>query len=625
MSFSEVPDEIIQHLLYYVSPEDTLTNFQLISHRLRRLANEPLLWRYHCQSSFKFWHPEHRFHQRLRDRAPETPWKKLFIIRKCRNAQISRLLDEILATKVGRLRRFEEVCKLGYDAKDFLLEQCNADDSIDDHLARRYFSGALLDSVHRSLAVEEWHKIQVASVDPNAHPSGFDLERVLGAFDLFVLHDQPGDIDDIHQIGRMLDAKAAEFRNTRADIDVLTTRQKALALNRWLHINNLTGLRRPEGYRNLRNCLIGQALRHEEHDSIPIISSAIFCCIARRLGLHAECCAFPTHVHAIVFAEQGKTLEGAPASQPNAPLERMYLDPYGSSEEVPMADLQAMIARLGWQSSTDVFLAPVSPIAIATRTARNIRATAARVMEARDEADPELTQLITGNDSTNIDAALYSALWASLLLTPADAFEWDEALEPFLNRFAKSWCEDAWLVEKYIFPRYDRFGPFRERFMRNNPRRWDNPREVLGLIDELDELAPPVLRRNGERKQPVLYKIGQVFKHRRYGWIGAVNGWTDQGTRRLPTPHTVAIDETLDDNSDTELPNLVRPRNRTFYTCVRTSGPERHVVAEDNIVLIRDPSEVPKSLFPQAGKFFKRFDAETCSFVSNITEQYPDD
>lgn len=54
-----------------------------------------------------------------------------------------------------------------------------------------------MDSIHRSLAVEEWHKIQMASADPGAHPSGFDLERVLGAFDLFVLHDQPGDIDDV--------------------------------------------------------------------------------------------------------------------------------------------------------------------------------------------------------------------------------------------------------------------------------------------------------------------------------------------------------------------------------------------------------------------------------------------
>ncbi|KAF5003396.1 hypothetical protein FDECE_10053 [Fusarium decemcellulare] len=611
MFFSQVPDEIIQHLLYYIPPEDNLSSFQLLSHRLRRLANEPLLWRYHCQSNFRFWHPEHNFQRRLKGRASQTPWKDLFIVRKCRNAQLDRLLDEILATRVGRVRRFEKVCNFGYDAKDFLLEQCNTANSADDVLARR------------SIAVEEWHKIQLASTDPAAHSSSLSLERALGAFDLFVLHDQPGDLDDIADI---LDAKAAEFRESTPDINELTTRQKALALNRWLRMNNLTGLQHPErNYRNLRNCLIGQALRHEDHDSIPIISSAIFCCIAERLGLHAQCCAFPTHVHAIVFAEQGKTLDGAPIAQPSASLERMYLDPYSSSEEVPMADLQAMLSQFGWQTSTDVFLSPVTPVAIAMRTARNIRATAARVIEARDEADPELTQLITGNDTSNIDAALYSALWASLLLTPVDSFEWDEVLEPFLNRFAKSWHEDAWLVEKYIFPLYDRFGPFRERFIRNNPRRWDDPREVLGLVDELDELAPPVFRRNTERRQPVLYKIGQVFKHRRYGWIGAVNGWTDQGTRRLPMPHTVAIDETLDDNSDTELPNLVRPRNQTFYTCLRTSGPERHVVAEDNIVLIQDPNEVPESLFPQAGKFFKRFDAETCTFVSNILEQYPED
>uniref|UniRef100_A0A0D2XVV4 Hemimethylated DNA-binding domain-containing protein n=1 Tax=Fusarium oxysporum (strain Fo5176) TaxID=660025 RepID=A0A0D2XVV4_FUSOF len=227
------------------------------------------------------------------------------------------------------------------------------------------------------------------------------------------------------------------------------------------------------------------------------------------------------------------------------------------------------------------------------RTARNIRATAARVIGAHEQADPELTRLITGNDPANIEASLYSALWASLLLTPVDSFEWDEVLEPFLNRFAKSWHVDAWLVEKYIFPLYDRFGPFRERFMRNNPRRWDDPHEVLGLVDEFDEVPPPVFHRNNARTQNVLYKIGQVFRHRRYGWIGAVNGWTDQAIQN--------------------------------YLTGRTIGPERHVVAEDNIVLIQDPREVPESLFPQAGKFFKRFDAETCTFVSNITEQYPDD
>ncbi|KAF4335001.1 hypothetical protein FBEOM_11155 [Fusarium beomiforme] len=625
MFFSQIPDEIIQHLLYYIPPEDNLSNFQLVSRRLQHLADEPLLWKYHCQNNFRFWHPQHSLHRRLKGRASDTPWKKLFILRKSRNEQLKHLLNEILTTKVGRLKRYEKVCQLGYDAKDFLLEQCKADETSEDVLARRYYSHSLLDSIHRSIAIDEWHNIQLASSTHSGQPQTRSLERALGAFDLFVLHDQPGDLDDCVKISDILDGLAAEFRQTQPNIDEMSTRQKALELNRWLRLNNLTGLRNPEtSYRNLRNCLIGQALRHEDHDSIPIISSAIFCCLAQRLGVEAQCCAFPTHVHAIVLAEKGKTLDSIPITEDNAPPERMYLDPYGSSEEIPLADLQTLLSRFGWQSSTDTFLSPVSPVAIAMRTARNIRATAARVIGAHEQADPELTRLITGNDPSNMEASLYSALWASLLLTPVDSFAWDEVLEPFLNRFAKSWHVDAWLVEKYIFPLYDRFGPFRERFMRNNPRRWDDPHEVLGLVDEFDELPPPVFHRNSPSTQNVLYKIGQVFRHRRYGWIGAVNGWTDQGTRRLPTPHTVAIDETLDDNSDTELPNRVRPRNQTFYTCLRTIGPERHVVAEDNIVLIQDPSEVPESLFPQAGKFFKRFDATTCTFVSNITEQYPD-
>ncbi|KAK7428702.1 hypothetical protein QQZ08_004796 [Neonectria magnoliae] len=624
MVLGHVPDEIIQHLLYYVSPEDTLSSFQLLSHRLNRLANEPLLWRYHCQSSFRYWSPEHGFHCRLRERASEVDWKRLFVLRKTRNGQISHLLDEVLATKVGRLNKFEQICRLGYDAKDFLLDQCHNEEPMEDILARRYYSNSILDSIHRSLAIEEWHLIQTVHNTPAGHASASSLERALGAFDLFVLHDQPGDLDDI---ARLLDDKALEFRNSMIGVDEMSTRQKALALNRWLRAHNMTGLVNPErSYRNLRNCLIGQALRHEDHDSIPIISSAIYCCIAERLGLQAQCCSFPTHVHAIVFAEHGKTLDGISAAQNGAQREMMYLDPYGSDDEIPMAALQAMLSQFGWQASTDVFLAPVPPISVAMRSARNIRATAARVVESREQTDPELTQLMSGNGSINLDAALYSALWAALLMTPVNVFAWDESLEPFLRRFAKSWHEDAWLVEKYLVPLYDQFAPLRERFAGHHPPQgWDDPREILSRVRELDDLAPPVFRRDRERMQPVAYKIGQVFQHRRYRWIGVINGWTDQGTRRLPMPHTVAIDETLSDSSDTELPSLVRPRNQTFYTCLRTTGPERHVVAEDNIVLIQNADEVPERMFPLAGKFFKRFDATTCTFVSNIKEQYPDD
>jgi F-box protein 21 len=48
-------------------------------------------------------------------------------------------------------------------------------------------------------------------------------------------------------------------------------------------------------------------------------------------------------------------------------------------------------------------------------------------------------------------------------------------------------------------------------------------------------------------------------------------------------------------------------------------------VGQDNIELVTDPSEIPEVLFAMAGEFFKRFDKDTCSFVSNMKEIFPDD
>lgn len=41
--------------------------------------------------------------------------------------------------------------------------------------------------------------------------------------------------------------------------------------------------------------------------------------------------------------------------------------------------------------------------------------------------------------------------------------------------------------------------------------------------------------------------------------------------------------------------------------------------------IITNPDLIPDSLFYLAGKFFKRFDRTTCTFVSNLREYYPDD
>ena len=52
---------------------------------------------------------------------------------------------------------------------------------------------------------------------------------------------------------------------------------------------------------------------------------------------------------------------------------------------------------------------------------------------------------------------------------------------------------------------------------------------------------------------------------------------------------------------------------------------ETSLLASESIEIITDASLVTEDMFPMAGKYFKRFDRATCTFVSNVRETYPDD
>lgn len=338
----------------------------------------------------------------------------------------------------------------------------------------------------------------------------------------------------------------------------MTTRQKALALNRWIRAENLTGLKNPDrDYRRLRNCLIGQALRHEDHESIPIISSAIFCCIGSRVGITAHCCAFPGHIHTVAIAKPGLTLDDRPLDSPDQAQERMYLNPFGNDEEIPLGRLQELLARVGWPYDPENALAPADPGSIVSRTASNISATYATALEQQDQPVPDLTQLLHGSGPMNLVACLYASMWAVLVITPPES--WAE-LDFFLDRFARSWPEDAWLVEKYLVPR----APYRQiAFGRHAGQRQD-AWKVLRVIQRSDELPPPVFRRSEEGNEDVPFKIGQVFRHKRYGYLGVITGWSDQGTRNL-TQRSQGRGDMREEASDTDAINRLRLDNNTYF------------------------------------------------------------
>lgn len=538
-----------------------------------------------------------------------------------RNTRVSYLMDGILASKVGRLQKFGQICMLGYDAKDFLLEQCHTDETAEDVLARRFYGNTALGSIHRSIAVQEWLPYQRAPYTLRG------LDRALAAFEMFFLRERDGDVDDIDAL---LDRLASDFLSEQPHFSEKSTRQKALLLAQWVRAKNLTGMEDEEvNYRNLRNCLIGHALLEDQHESLPIISSAIYCCLAERVGLRAACCAFPSHVHAMVMAPPGEQLDGGRVPNPTTDVEKMFLDPYRSSEEVTLQDLRSKLVELGWMSSGDSFLVASPTAVIVQRTAQNMKTTyskLARMSNIEPEARYQLRRLRNGDHEMNAESALYAALWANLLVNPVSSFQWDHSLDVFLSRFHQLFSEDLWLVEKYLLPLYN---VFTESQAQTHHRfSWQNVHEMVNMVRNMDQRQPTVNRRYTQEIQAnVWYKVGQVFRHKRYDYIGIINGWGDKGTGSLPTPHSLSMDETMEeyqDTSDSDSSARSRFRKKTYYTCLRTDI-DRHVIAQDNIEIITDPSLIPERLFFVAGKFFKRFDSETCRFVSNIREFFPDD
>jgi F-box protein 21 len=136
-SFDDLPDEILQQILFYVSPEDALT-IQNTSKRLTRLANEPLLWRHHCRTSFKYWDSKHRIRQKFAGNVGDVDWKKIYFYRRDVDSQTTEALDGILAGQIERIEKFERISQFGYDTKDTLLRHCATGEEVEDVLARRY-------------------------------------------------------------------------------------------------------------------------------------------------------------------------------------------------------------------------------------------------------------------------------------------------------------------------------------------------------------------------------------------------------------------------------------------------------------------------------------------------------
>ncbi|RMZ00614.1 hypothetical protein D0860_07927 [Hortaea werneckii] len=662
--FAKLPDELLEAIILYLGPTST-TSFALACRRSSQIAHEPQVWHRHCLAEYRYWQPHHDLKEKLSLPPAQTPWRQLFAQRRRIDAEAADLFEALLLTRQERYARMERIANWGYDVKDLLLGIVDGTpDDAEDVLARRYHANAILGSIHRMTAVEKWMRLQRQQM--------VRLEEVLGAYDLFVLAGRRGDLSDID---REFDRIAENIRLRDPDFDQLSVRRKAEQIAKYLRSEKLVGNPNEENYHALRNNFISMALFEEPHTSLPLQSVAIYCAIARRLGVNARPSNYPHHVHAVIEAPSTHTLDGKPRpithpprpdndDQPPDETEVMHMDPWRSSTETPRSDLLTRLIQMGIPASHHQHcLAATSNLEIALRTGRNLMNS---VSEARDLAHTGVPNPSTSPPVPDIDAAWYSMLWSMFILgesSAASALHRRRQILPYLiEHYQAHFPEDLGLIERIVPP------------LLEGQREWHVLLHLITTARKADRnKRAPYYRRAGIRERvdgdveeglekgdgesssasassspapgpqnPVPPPTGSGGRVRGRsddaGGGGGVDGVVDSAavTWKIGTYFRhkryryAGIVIGWDTSCGAEpawieqmrVDDLPRGRHQPFFNVVADDKSLRYV-AEENI--LPDHSRPGPALMGIAGRYFKRWDESQGKFVSNIRDEYPDD
>lgn len=496
-TLADLPNEVLRNIIFHLESSDTLNSVQFVSKQFFTLAQEPLLWRYHCKTQFHYWDEKHDIRRRFNVEAEETDWLRLYLHRKNTDERITTLLDSILSQQTKRITQTNTIAEFGYDAKDTLLRHRNGDPNAPDVLARRFHTNAILDHIQRAEVLKEWQKLTMQQVGRN---SDITPERALACFDMFVLHEHFGDLDEVSGI---MDYLKKQFEKLHPDFRHHDLRQKAITVAQFLRNMDLTGLDDEERFTDFQNNYISAALQDPEHPSIPLISTAIYCSLACRLGLDASFLNFPGHVHAVVTIEDD---------------EQIYMDPYKSAEEVPRSRLIWILNEVGIASEHHRgSLRPTSLQTIVTRNAQNL-------LNSCKESDIQDHDFFyrrgkgLSNPVADANDAVYSALWAIFMMSSSPVAA-RTAIPHIMNKYGQDYPMDGTLIEKFICERPGYVDEELETLIR----------QTVGVTLRSDSVAKTPKRRDGTGfRDNVRYEVGQVFRHKRERYTAVICGWDEQ-------------------------------------------------------------------------------------------------
>ncbi|KAF2827582.1 YccV-like-domain-containing protein [Ophiobolus disseminans] len=593
-TFTKLPTEILEGIFLNLDAHSLIAVSQTSKLIKQLTAASPILWRHLCQTQFRTWDSRHNIATKLTGPLSDVDWRGLYIEKTKIGARTRELLDHIVSTQHKRIRCINEIAAFGYDAKETLLKESECPNDAEDVLARRYYANAVLERIHREIAINVWKDLSEEDNVP--------LERALGAYDVFA---RGGEDVDTSVIEEELDALASDVLEEYVGFRDLSSRLKASTLATFLRDRGFEGV--PDtSYRALGNSFIGLVLSSETHHSLPLISVAIYCALARRVGLDARPCGFLFHVYTLVYAPPNYNLDGEYKPTSTTVRDYMYLDPFRSSTEVQRGDLQRTLRDMGVPGAEhEHFLSDTTTREMVLRTARNIMNSFQNIRQT--EATIRGIQASWFNTYPDMDNAFYATIWSMIILGPSDdaanasnaTTRRRQYLPYLLEHFQTHFPWDVTLLEKYVIPMFYN-QPEGQRLL-----------QFVQSMHQVDSMRKSVISRD-EKSMNVGFKVGQLFQHKRYSYEGVVTGWDincDAGEEWIQ-------------NMDVD--RLPSGRDQAFYHVLVCDKSVRYV-AEENIKPVSAGSQPSEALTRLAGRHFKRWDSENRLFVSNVRDAYPDD
>lgn len=248
---------------------------------------------------------------------------------------------------------------------------------------------------------------------------------------------------------------------------------------------------------------MGLALNSCEHNSLPLVSAAIYSHVAQWLGLDAHPCGFPFHVHVIVTPRPGFDIDDnelKPGEQ-GAPI---YMDPFRCETETSLFDLQNQLNVLGIASADKAtYLGKSTTREVTLRCSKNILNSVHYLYQFHD----------LHSTSVDVTNARYATLWSLMLLSGSSTPQELRLYVPWLMEIlVTDFPWDIHLIERYVVPLFQGMVEY------------DHILENLHVMRAADEIPKQVRWRTAVHKE-VRYKIGQVFRHRRYRYIAVITRW----------------------------------------------------------------------------------------------------